>query len=59
MTITDEMLERAAKAAFEAFTGSKRFLPWERINPITRSVWLRSVRAALEAALSAKEDSKP
>lgn len=48
--ITDEMVERAAIAAWVAYTG----VSWDRCK--TKPKWREVARAALEAALSGKEE---
>jgi hypothetical protein len=63
MTITDEMVERAAKAGYEqsANEGADDYhgryaRPWSQADEETRAIWRRIERAALEAALSGKEE---
>jgi hypothetical protein len=48
IVITDEMIERAAKAAWEEFTGPVRKQEW---SPRFAAWWAPVARAALEAAL--------
>ena len=61
--ITDEMVEQAAEIGFLEFwrgipsTVDRRF--WCVQSNQTRELWIRVQRAALKAALSPKEDSKP
>lgn len=54
--ITDEMVERAARAAFGASCEEAEISPqWEEDGEATKRVYRRIARAALEAALSGKE----
>src|SRR5258707_5044882 len=50
MTITDEMIERAAKAAWEAYSGRTRKQQWNDIHMLSRDFWRPIARTALEAA---------
>lgn len=56
MTITDEMVERAARAAYEAYSGPNRKQQWGDIRMISKDFWRPIGRAALEAALSGAKD---
>lgn len=51
--ITDEMLERTARAMLEAAYGEG---VWEHREPFEEDLYRRRARAALEAALNPKED---
>jgi acyl-CoA reductase-like NAD-dependent aldehyde dehydrogenase len=51
---SDEDVERAAKAAFNNFTGGDG-LKWSSISPDLRGVWLSDTDAAIRAYLGGDE----
>jgi hypothetical protein len=53
LTITDEMVERAAKALHKR---NGFFSDFERASPMAQQEYREDARAALEAALSDKEN---
>jgi hypothetical protein len=58
MTITDEMIERAAKAIYKDWRGDncKGTPDWSDMYEPVKDGRRRTARAALEAALSGKEE---
>lgn len=61
MTITDEMIEAAAKASYEtmAFPGDFGTVKWDGLSPFDRKIYKMRARAALAAVLPIMDGWQP
>lgn len=58
-TVTDEMVEAAAKCAFDRWQlGANEPASWGDLSPSDRELWLTEARIVLEAAFQVREDQR-